>query len=377
MGGSESRSLSYDEQSILDKLSFNVVKKLGQGQYGEVYEVFKKSDPNIHLAAKFVKYKNDSDLITYQREAYVLNFLKKNCKKYILCYEDYFYDEELRISVLSTEYIPNSINLTAFIGLNFKLFKRKFKLSLMLKLVTGLKTLHDLGVVHKDIKPDNIMIYKENEQFYIKYIDYGLACINPDLEQSIEKKDQMKECLGVIAGSAYYMSPEVYNSYLDTFNELKQSDIWSLGIVLAEIAYGIILTKNSGKLHNILDVGMYTYNNLINGHLDLNTVFRDNNINPDNYYIPLFNKIFIYEGIDRINSSEIIKELKNMIDNLKGDEDVMEKYTPPIDTYKYLNEINSLQKFLSNNKNKDIDYTCLENIKKYIKSIATVNNKSE
>ena len=45
------------------------------------------------------------------------------------------------------------------------------------KIVEGCKLLHEKNIVHRDIKPQNIMISEENGDFYIKLIDFGLSCV--------------------------------------------------------------------------------------------------------------------------------------------------------------------------------------------------------
>jgi len=79
-------------------------------------------------------------------------------------------------------------------------------------MVNGLKTIHDAGVAHLDIKPANILYNKRSNQ--IKYIDFGLSCMNPECQLRLATKE--------------YFPPEV--AEIKTLNQAKKSDIWSLGI---------------------------------------------------------------------------------------------------------------------------------------------------
>jgi len=73
--------------------------------------------------------------------------------------------------------------------------------------------MHSQGIVHRDIKPENIMLSISGE---LKIIDFGLSKI-----QEGTKK------LKTIAGTPYYMAPEVLDGKYDS-----KVDIWSLGVML-------------------------------------------------------------------------------------------------------------------------------------------------
>ena len=73
--------------------------------------------------------------------------------------------------------------------------------------------------MHRDIKPDNIMITEENT---VRLIDFGLAAAS-----------QAK--LTAVAGTPYYMAPEVIKGKYGA-----QSDLWSLGVVLYTLVSGYL-----------------------------------------------------------------------------------------------------------------------------------------
>lgn len=97
------------------------------------------------------------------------------------------------------------------------------------ELFTALKHSHRKGVIHRDIKPKNIMINHENE---VKVVDFGIAILRGEITR--ENRD-------VIYGTPFYMSPEqITNSTTDHL-----SDIYSAGVTLFHMVTGSIPFKGS------------------------------------------------------------------------------------------------------------------------------------
>lgn len=69
----------------------------------------------------------------------------------------------------------------------------------MYKLMLACNYLHKQGVVHRDIKPDNIIFENPDEDAEVKLIDFGLA-----------SKYSKGDTLSTIVGTSYYMAPEVF-----------------------------------------------------------------------------------------------------------------------------------------------------------------------
>ncbi len=107
-----------------------------------------------------------------------------------------------------------------------KKISAKRALEILLQVSYALCHLHTHGIVHRDIKPDNILITDSGE---IKVIDFGIAQLhgNQDKEHLSEKKRFM--------GTPVYMSPEQKNNPLDVS---PSSDIYSLGVIACELLLG-------------------------------------------------------------------------------------------------------------------------------------------
>lgn len=103
------------------------------------------------------------------------------------------------------------------------------------KLFTALARSHKNGVIHRDIKPGNIMITYENE---IKVVDFGIAVL---------RDDSKKEVRDLILGTPAYMSPE----QIKNFTADHLSDIYSAGVTLFYLVTGVVPFKGPSPLEII------------------------------------------------------------------------------------------------------------------------------
>ena len=91
-----------------------------------------------------------------------------------------------------------------------------------LALLDALDAAHDVGMVHRDVKPDNVMVIDNGQ---VKLTDFGIASVKGDPRLTMS---------GVILGSPSYMAPEQANGR----GADKEADLWSLGATLFFAAEG-------------------------------------------------------------------------------------------------------------------------------------------
>jgi eukaryotic-like serine/threonine-protein kinase len=105
----------------------------------------------------------------------------------------------------------------------------------------ALDAAHRSGVIHRDIKPDNIVLDQSDQGDLVKVLDFGIAKLQDGADGDLAKKLTRQ---GVIVGSPHYLSPEqCQNIDLDA-----RSDIYSLGIVLYEMLTGDVPFKAATPL---------------------------------------------------------------------------------------------------------------------------------
>jgi eukaryotic-like serine/threonine-protein kinase len=104
-------------------------------------------------------------------------------------------------------------------------------IDITIQIARALAAAHAMGVLHRDIKPDNIMIHRDG---YVKVLDFGLAKSTGALTSQPDgtsTSSAVETGAGIIVGSPAYMSPEQARG----LEVDHRSDLWSLGVVLYEL----------------------------------------------------------------------------------------------------------------------------------------------
>lgn len=99
-----------------------------------------------------------------------------------------------------------------------------------LQAASALDAAHARGVVHRDVKPDNLFVLKGDGPLRIKMLDFGFAKITDRFGQ-----DGLRTAGNALLGSPLYMAPEQIRA---TREVTAQADLWSLAVVLYELVTG-------------------------------------------------------------------------------------------------------------------------------------------
>lgn len=195
---------------------YEIIEELGRGGMGRVYRVLDKKI-NEEVALKLIK-PEIADSRTIERFGNELKMARKISHKNVC--RMYHLSEESGTHYITMEYVPGE-TLKGMIRMT-KQLSVGTAVNIAKQVCEGLGEAHRLGVVHRDLKPQNIMIDKQGNT---RIMDFGIA-------RSLESEGTTRP--GVMIGTPEYMSPEQTE-----FKDVDQrSDIYSLGIILFEMLTG-------------------------------------------------------------------------------------------------------------------------------------------
>src|SRR4029453_16782027 len=210
---------------------YRILKKLGAGGMGEVYLA-----EDMKLGRK-VAIKILSDEYTTNRDR-LGRFEQEACSASALNHPNILTIYEIGNDdgrhFIATEYI-DGVTLRQKLG-EARLEPREI-LDIAVQVAAALEEAHGAGIVHRDIKPDKIMVRRNG---YVKVLDFGLAKLTEDSTDRTPSDGEAATRVlvhtdaGVVMGTSHYMSPEqARGKPVDA-----RSDIWSLGVVIYELIAG-------------------------------------------------------------------------------------------------------------------------------------------
>lgn len=196
---------------------YEILRPLGRGAMGEVYLA---QDPILgrEVALKTIQAGSafgDEARARFAREARATAAL--NHPNIVTVYD---FGQEGDLAYLVMEYVEGE-SLEALITQGVP---KTDLLEALVQVCEGLGYAHERGVIHRDVKPANILVNRRGRRLQAKLMDFGVALV----DQSTLTAE------GVWMGTLSYMAPE----YLDTGKASASSDLFALGVILYEILTG-------------------------------------------------------------------------------------------------------------------------------------------
>lgn len=202
---------------------------IGSGAFSDVYKVRNPDDGKFYAVKRSKKrIRNKSDRLRYLQEPKMFQRLGKSTSSNVLTYyrawqeEGYFYTQTELCSGGNLKNLLEQLDDPPVLPEETIWYVVK-------QVATGLDQLHTKGLVHMDIKPDNILI---SDTGVLKLGDLGMARPVNCSEDGLE-------------GDAVYMAPELLSSPVKT----RQLDLFSFGVMIWELASGRFPPKTGTRWH--------------------------------------------------------------------------------------------------------------------------------
>lgn len=220
--------------AILER--FEIVRQIGQGAYGLVYQAKDKKTENTIALKKCVKVlTNITDAHRTLREICILTELRKSGHPNVvhmthamgvpgsrtdlyLAFE--FFDGDMRSGIRSSLYRNHDAVM-----------------EVVVQVACGLAYFEKCGLLHRDLKPENLFVDTKTHRIVIG--DFGLARCQSTVPQVDDPEQKQSE------GTLPYMAPELL---LGTDQASYKSDIWAYGVIVGELFCSSIFLRGRKKM---------------------------------------------------------------------------------------------------------------------------------
>jgi len=201
--------------------NYTLEKKIGKGGQGTIFQAVKKGSKE-KVALKISNNKTKKSKKKFAQETEALNELNGNNPGVVKILETGIVKKTpfIALELVEGSNLENILNKYKNIkfGTYEQFMPEDYVINILVQSAEILKSAHEKGVIHGDVKPANILITKDDK---IKIADFGLSKLNSEIKNSLSVS-------GEVAGTIQYMSPEIQGG-----SELcTHDDIYSFGILI-------------------------------------------------------------------------------------------------------------------------------------------------
>ena len=366
-----------EKQTIRDYESLSII---GRGAFGEVHVCREIKTGNIYAIKKMKKeVLSQKNQVIHIRSEQL--FMSKVKSPWIVDLKASFQEDDYLYLVM--EFCPGGDFMSLLIKKD--ILPEEEARFYTAELILAVDSIHKLDCIHRDIKPDNILIDKNG---HIKLSDFGLAKISEKLYENnkndnFNKNKLTHQKLFSCVGTAYYVAPEVLNKT----GYGKDIDWWSVGVIFfemlvgyapfcseetKEVCYKVINWKNYLKIPDDITISKEA-EDLINKMINNSDERLGRN------GIEEIKKHPFFKGVDwdniRNTKAPFIPDIQNDYDTKYFEKfEVEEPFYPPEKKYKKRKDIEFLGYTYKDDINDDDDSEIYKNI---IKKYKVNNNKDK
>ncbi|XP_034949386.1 extracellular signal-regulated kinase 2 isoform X2 [Chelonus insularis] len=221
---------------------YNIIRRLGKGAYGIVWEATeKKSKETVAVKKIFDAFRNQTDAQrTFREIMFLLSFSNHENIIQLIGLHKANNDRDI---YLVFEFMDTDLHKVIKKG---NILKDIHKVYIMYQLFKAIKYIHSGNVIHRDLKPSNILL---NTQCHCKIADFGLARSVCQQRFNDKDSDTMGDpTLTDYVATRWYRAPEIL---IASKKYTKGIDMWSLGCILGEMLLERALFPGSSTINQI------------------------------------------------------------------------------------------------------------------------------